>query len=295
MYFASYSADKPGSDDSGELYMIKNNTTIAVQIDGINQRVHNIAIDKHDNVYLTSANSLFVLKNQEQKIGIIQLTKKIFYQKTLGFDDQNNLYFTTSNETYVIRHGQTKSTKIAGLTGEINSIAFNQNKIYFATKKDGAYVLDRNDNTTTATKIAGLNHLAAEYNEAKYLLIDDQRIYVGCSYGTYILDFNHTIIKTLPFGSDLLEYDNQGNIYFGTGRGLYRFEIADVNKREVKIELNKNGSLTEIDDEIKRIYFINNQIYFQGYLRTHDSEIKNFYKITANDTAKIINLASIYS
>lgn len=319
MYFASYSAGF-GNDNYGELYVVKNNTTTAVKIEGIDRRVHNITIDNYDNVYLDTNNGLCVLNQGQTKAVLLTLTdtdkfiytqaliqtgvleedqwgklidkqgkeiKRVFYRKTLGFDADNNLYFTTlnPNETRVLKNFKTKSIKINNLNAEVNSIAFDQNNVYFATKL-GAYVLKQNE--TTVVKIEGLDFLGTT-NKTNYFFIDKDRIYVGCLFNTYILDFNYRIINTLPFDSQLLQHDNQGNIYFGAGRGLYKFEIA-TNRYE-KIKINKNGRLIETDDEIKTIYFVKNQIYFNEYTCEGD----NFYKITTNNIAHSITESSIYA
>ncbi|WP_342224536.1 hypothetical protein [Spiroplasma endosymbiont of Asaphidion curtum] len=270
MYFGVYSASFGSS--GGEVYILKNDETTAIKINGINERIFNTTIDNKNNVYFDSNNGLYVLKQGETKA---TLNKKLqeygFYKKTLGFDDKNNLYFTTTNSTYVLKNNEIEPSKIDELNGEVNSIVINKNKIYFATN-NGAYVLKQGE-----TKPISILNKDKKIN---YFLFDNNQIYIGSLFNTYILDFNYKIIKTLYFDSHCFNYDNKGNIYFGSGRGLYKFDISTKDYQKIKI--NKNNNLYDSDNEIMNIYINNNDVYFKEYTRKNI----NFYKIKIDNIAE---------
>uniref|UniRef100_UPI0037DD7D47 lipoprotein n=1 Tax=Spiroplasma citri TaxID=2133 RepID=UPI0037DD7D47 len=282
MYFSMYSVSLGSS--GGEIYMLKHNETTAQKINGINERIFNINIDNNNNVYFDSNNGLYILKSGEANAILNKDIKKYgFYKKTLGFDEENNLYFTTLNNTYVLKNNENEPNKIDNLNDEVTSLFINKNKVYFATV-NGAYFLKQGE--TTVTKINGIEFLNKN-NKVNYFLFDKKYIYIGCLYKTYILDYNYKIIKLLP-NSHCYIYNNNGTIYFGTGRGIYKFNPNTMKYQKIKIKNINN--LYDSDDEIMDIYYINDNIYFKEYTR----QSINFYKINSNDLAeKIDNLDKI--
>ncbi|WP_342263442.1 hypothetical protein [Spiroplasma endosymbiont of Clivina fossor] len=276
MYFGVYSTSFGSS--GGEVYFLKNGETTAIKINGINERIFNTSIDNKNNVYFDSDNGLYVLKKGETTATLNKKLQKYgFYKKTLGFNDKNDLYFTTSNSTYVLKNNEIEPNKIDELNGEVNSIVINKNKIYFATN-NGAYILKQGQ--TKPIKINEISFLNKD-NKINYFLFDNNKIYIGSLFNTYILDFNYKIIKTLYFDSHCFNYDNKGNIYFGSGRGIYKFDI--YTKDYQKIKINKNNNLYYSDDEIMDIYVNNNNdVYFKEYTR----KSINFYKIKINNIAE---------
>lgn len=284
LYFAMYSVSFGSS--GGSIYVLKNGETTAQKIKEINERIFNITIDNNNNVYFDSSNGLYILKNGEPTVFLCHSLKKYgFYKKTLGFDNKNNLYFTTLNNTYVLRNNENKPNKIDNLNDEVTSLFINKNKVYFATI-NGAYFLEQG--TTKAIKINEIKFLGKN-DKVNYFLFDKKYIYLGCLYQTYILDYNYKIIKLLP-DSHCFSYDNNGKIYFGSGRGIYKFNSNTMKYQKIKIK--KNNNLYDSDDEIMYIYYSSNgSIYFKEYTR----QSINFYKINNNDIAeKIENFNKLF-
>ncbi|WP_338956067.1 hypothetical protein [Spiroplasma endosymbiont of Polydrusus cervinus] len=286
MYFAMYSV-LLGSD-GGEVYVLKNGETTAQKINGINERIFNITIDNKNNVYFDSSNGLYILKNGETTVFLCESLKKYgFYKKTLGFDNYNNLYFSTLNSTYILKSNVDIPSKINNLTSDVISFAvYENNNIYFGTN-NGPFVLKQGK--TTVTKINEIKFLNKN-DKVNYFLFDKKYIYIGCLYQTYILDYNYKIIKLLP-NSHCYSYDNNGKIYFGSGRGIYKFNPNTMKYQKIKI--NKNNNLYDSDAEIMYIYYNNNNdsIYFKEYTR----QSINFYKINNNDISeKIENFNKLF-
>ncbi|RUO86151.1 hypothetical protein [Spiroplasma endosymbiont of Megaselia nigra] len=278
LYFAMYSVSFGSS--GGAVYVLKNGENTAQKINGINERIFNIMIDNNNNVYFDSNNGLYILKNGENTVFLCEYLKKYgFYKKTLGFDEKNNLYFTTLDNTYVLKSNVDIPTKINNLTSYVNFFVVNENNnVYFGTN-NGAFVLKQGE--ATATKINEIKFLNKD-DKVNYIWFDKKYIYIGCLYQTYILDYNYKIIKLIP-SSHCLRYDKNGNIYFGSGRGIYTFNPNTMKYQKIKI--NKHNNLYDSDDEILNIYYFNRNIYFMEYTR----QTINFYKINSNDIAEKID------
>lgn len=284
MYFAVYNIEFGSS--FGEAYVLKNGKNNAQKINGINERIFNITIDNYDNVYYDLNNGLYIFNSKKNSLLFCEFIKKYgFYKKTLGFDGENNMYFSTLNNIYVLKNNKNKPIKIDNLNNEVTSLFINKNKIYFATNK-GAFFLKQGK--TKALKINKIKFLNKD-DKINYFLFDKKYIYIGCLYQTYILDYDYKIIKLLP-SSHCFKYIYDNKIYFGSDRGIYKFNLNLMNYERIKIKNNNNFYNT--DDYVICIYYINDNLYFEEYTRKNI----NFYKINNNNIAeKIENFNNLFN
>nr|CAC10363.1 putative adhesin P89 [Spiroplasma citri] len=233
------------------------------QINGVNNNINSITIDKNNNLYFGTSEGAFVLKQGETTPTKIDLSKRFIYIHAITVDSKDNIYFGTTYGIYVLNAGSDTATKINDIDNVVSLAVDSKDNIYIGTQT--AYGTSQIFQSTNGIISLVLNW--NENNSAVWSLTIDSNdnIYIGTSEGAFVLKQGKTTptkINGINNVVNSIAVDSNDNIYFGTANGAFVLKQGETTPTKIDGISGAIKSLV-VDKYNNNIYIgTDNGIYF---------------------------------